>query len=213
MIASVRACTKNVVLLFLALQAQSGVFGRTEVRLRVRQVIIRLLQQTLRLLLLFAELVQRGGGLLLLGLQTLDLVGARQDARTAGDGAARHGAACIQDLPVQRNDAKAVAEFVGNGNGRVKVLRHDRAAEQIQDDLAIARLTRDKVGGYAAETGTALDAVLVQRPAVDDRQRPGMWRGRCPSVSDIGWQPWRSPRPPRRYSGMALPSATSMATV
>ena len=63
---------KNVVLLFLALQAQSGVFGRAEVRLRVRQVIICLLQQALRLLLLSAELVQRGGGLLLLGLQTLD---------------------------------------------------------------------------------------------------------------------------------------------
>ena len=151
-IASVRACTRTWCCFSSPCRRRAASSAVRSVRLRVRQVIIRLLQQALRLLLLSAELVQRGGSLLLLDLQTLDLVGARQDARTAGDGAARHGAACIQDLPVQRDDAEAVAELVGNGNGRVKVLRHNRAAEQIQDDLAIARLTRDKVGGYAAET-------------------------------------------------------------
>ena len=65
-IASVRACTRTWCCFSSPCRRRAASSAVRRSRLRVRQVIIRLLQQTLRLLLLSAELVQRGGGLLLL---------------------------------------------------------------------------------------------------------------------------------------------------
>ena len=164
-------------LLFLALQAQSGVFGRAEVRLRVRQVIIRLLQQALRFLLLSAELVQRGGGLLLLGLvtpirQVTRCLALRRRSRSAASRLSD------QDLPVQCDDAKAVAEFVGNGNGRVEVLPPTvRRVDQDVSAIARPRIRRARLEATPRRLSAQLDAASVQR-------RPWM--------TDSGRKTWRA---------------------
>ena len=63
------------------------------------------------------------------GAQLVQLLFAAEHADAAGRGAAGEGAARVDDLAVQRDDAVAVAEVSRHGGGLGQVLDHDDAAQ------------------------------------------------------------------------------------
>lgn len=63
------------------------------------------------------------------GAQLVQLLFAAEHADAAGRGAAGEGAARVDDLAVQRDDAVAVAEVPRHGGGLGQVLDHDDAAQ------------------------------------------------------------------------------------
>ena len=105
------------------------------------------------------------GGQLLFGLgaagfqlgqpaaQLVQLLLAAEHADTAGGGAAGEGAAGVDDLSVQRDDAVAVAEAPRHGGGFGQILDHNDAAEKIVDDMLIFRVCFDKVCGNLCRAG------------------------------------------------------------
>ena len=86
-----------------------------------------------------AQLVQ-----LLLAAENADAAGGR----TAGEGAAR-----VDDLPVQRDDAVAVAEVARHGGRFGQVLDHDDASQQIVDNMLIFRFCLDQISGNLRRAG------------------------------------------------------------
>ena len=79
-----------------------------------------------------------------LALQLLQLVGPAEDASPLHGGAAGHGAAGIEHLPVQGDDFELVAKLPGRRNGVVQVLHHRHPAQQIGKDILIAPVKGDQ---------------------------------------------------------------------
>ena len=93
---------------------------------------------------------QLGGGLLQVGLQPLalciqplQLIGPGQDARRAGHRAAGHGAAGVEHLAVQGDDAEAPSKLPGDGQGLVHILGDDHPAQQAGEDGSVLRVKGD----------------------------------------------------------------------
>ena len=116
-----------------------------------------------------------GGRLLLQGPlllpQALQLVGPGENARRAGHAAAGHGAAPVDDLPVQGDDAEAVLVFSRHGDAAVQVLHHHGAAQQIAENALIFAVVADEPGGDAHEAELALHPPLPQLLAPDGGER------------------------------------------
>ena len=101
-----------------------------------------------------------GGGAALfqrfeLAAQLFQLLLAGEHPGAARRGTAREAAARVDDLAVQRDDAVAVAEVFGHGGGFGQVLDHNDAAEQVIDDVAVAFVGFDQVGGDLGRAGQA----------------------------------------------------------
>ena len=103
---------------------------------------LRILELERTLLLFERERVQRLA-------QTLELVGARQDAAALGGAAAGERAAGVDELPVKRDDAVAVVIAPGDGDGVFHRLGDDGAAEEIADDITVSGRAGDKRVGHA----------------------------------------------------------------
>ena len=97
-----------------------------------------------------------GGELFALPAQAAELIGAGEDAAAARGAAAGEGAAGIDDLPVERDDADAVAEAFGDGHGAVEVFGDQRAAEEVRDDIGIARVALNEIARNADVAGLRL---------------------------------------------------------
>ena len=136
-------------MLHLGLRLQHRVLPLPELRLGGLQFIggplylpLRLLQGPGRLLQL---LLQAGA----LGVQPLQLVGPAEDPGAAAGGAAGHGASRIEHLAVQGDDPESIAIPPGGRDGRVQILHHRHAPQQI--------------GKYRPVPGIKLDQ-LVRHP-------------------------------------------------
>ena len=99
-----------------------------------------------------------GGGLqilhqaVLLAVQSFQLVGTGQDARASGHGTAGHGAAGIEHLTVQRDDAEPVTKLAGDGHGPVHVLGNDDTAQQVGENVGVALVKGNERVAHADET-------------------------------------------------------------
>ena len=121
------------------------------------------------------RLLQRLGGLgqLLpqapaLFVQPLQLVGTAQDAGTAAGGAAGHGAAGVQHLPVQGDDAELIAVFPGRCDGVVQVLHHRHPAQQVGKHVPVLGLEGDQLISHPHEAGLPPEGLsLPQLPRPD----------------------------------------------
>ena len=65
--------------------------------------------------------------------------------------AARHGAACIDKLPVPRHNAQTVAILFGDPPRRVQVFCDESAPEKSIEEILIHRLAGEKVRGDTAD--------------------------------------------------------------
>ena len=81
--------------------------------------------------------------------ETLELVGAREDAGVFPGAAAGHRAAGVQNLSVQRHDAEAVIVPACNGDGVGERFRNGRAPEKARNDGAVAFIAVYKIGAHA----------------------------------------------------------------
>ncbi|CCY68552.1 unknown [Clostridium sp. CAG:678] len=169
--------------LFLALGADQIFFGCHQIRLRSLHTCGGMVCILKRCLIF-------GGKLLLLRLQFFCLgkqifyhICAGKDTCPFRAAAARHGAAGIDDLPVQRNDLKPVFVFLCNADGTVHIIRDHNARQQIADDLLIVCITIHKIACNGNKTKVICQVFFIQRSAlyVGDRQK-------CGSAEVIGFQ-------------------------
>ena len=89
------------------------------------------------------------------GAQFIQLLLAAEHTHAAGSGAAGKRTAGVDDLSVQRDDAVAVAQVFGHSGGFGQILDHDDAAEQVIDDVLVARVALDQIGGDLGGAGEA----------------------------------------------------------
>ena len=81
--------------------------------------------------------------------ETVEFVGARENAGVFSGAAAGHRSAGVQDLSVQRHNAEAVAVSPRNGDGIGERFRNGRPPEKARDDGAVALIAVHKIGAYA----------------------------------------------------------------
>ena len=136
-------------LLFLLGAAQRFILRLAELALHGLEFKFRLCRRAGRLLQLRGKLRLFAGELLDAFLQSVYLIGAGQNARAAGRRAARHAAAGVQHLPVQRDDLRAAARGTRHGNRIVQRPGNDRSAEQILGKLAIFRIRLHQLRRHA----------------------------------------------------------------
>ena len=122
--------------------------------------------------------VGQEGGVLQLSLdllaalfQLLQLAGAGEDAGIAVDAAAGHGAAGVDDLPVQRDDAEAVVVALSHLDAAVQILHHHRGAQKILYNGAVFFFITHKLRGDAHEAVLIFQPVFPQTAAADGVQR------------------------------------------
>ena len=110
-------------------------------------------------------LLQGGQRLLILGKlrgQLLDFAFARKEiAGFAAHGAARHGAAGVHHLAVQRDQPEGVAPRAHDGQGCIQILRHHGAAQQVFHHRAIALIVGNQLAGHAQTAGHGQHAALL----------------------------------------------------
>ena len=110
-------------------------------------------------------LLQGGQRLLILGKlrgQLLDFAFARKEiAGFAAHGAARHGAAGVHHLAVQRDQPEGVAPRAHDGQGCIQILRHHGAAQQVFHHRAIALIVCNQLAGHAQTAGHGQHAALL----------------------------------------------------
>ena len=101
-------------------------------------------------------LLQRAAGLVQalpdadnLNVQPLQLIGTAEDARTAGHGAARHRAAGVEHLAVQRDDLEPASILAGDGNGLVHILRDNRPAQEAGKDPPVLPVKFNELVAHA----------------------------------------------------------------
>ena len=165
-------------MILLALQGQHIVLGLALLLLGHLQFVFRLLQLPLRRLRLLRGLVEPVVQGALRAGEPFQLVGAGQHAGGAADGAAGHGAAPVDDLPVQRDDAEGAAELPGKGDAAVQILHHHRATQQIPENVIVPAVVAHQPAGHAHKAVFAV-YVLPQLVAADGRQRQ---EGGAPAV-------------------------------
>ena len=85
--------------------------------------------------------------------QLVQLLLAAEHTDAAGGRAAGERTTGVDDLTVQRDDAVAVAKVFGHGGSFGQILDHDDAAEQVVDDVLVARITLDQIGGDFGSAG------------------------------------------------------------
>ena len=95
----------------------------------------------------------------------------RESARAAGGRAARHCAAGLDHLPVERDDAEAVSARPREGKRRVHVFAHDRAGQQISHDRAVFFLEPYKAVRRAAAAALTLQAAFAEEGRADGVER------------------------------------------
>ena len=154
-----------------ALQCQHLLGCRPLLLLGHIQLILGLLQLTAHLLRPAVGIRQLPTQLLQLTCQPLQLVGTGQYTGAAADAAAGHGAAPVDDLPVQRHDAKAVLVPPGHGDAAVQILHHHRAPQQVLEHAVVALFILHQLRGNAHEAVLLLDAALPQLLPPDSVQR------------------------------------------
>ena len=166
-----QALYEHVIVIFTPLQGQHPVIG-------LALLIPGHLQLVLGLLQLPVGTLGQEGGLLKLRLdlfqlfvQLLQLPGSGQDTRIAADAAAGHGAAGVDDLAVQSDDAEAVVVALGHLYAAIQVLHHHGGTQQILNDAAIAPVTAHQLRGDAHEAVFVFQPVFPEAPAPDGVQR------------------------------------------
>ena len=107
----------------------------------------------------------------MLSPQSFQFVGAGQYAGAFGHAAAGHGAAPVDELAVQRDDAEAVLVLSRHGDAAVQILRYHRAAQQIPENIVIFCIVSDQPGGHAHKSRFVLHTPLPQFVAADGGQR------------------------------------------
>ena len=115
-----------------------------------------------------------------LGVEPLDLVGAAENAGVLRARAARHGAAGVDHLPVERDELEAVAVFSGNGHGAVHILHHNGFAQQGGYDLAQAAVAADEFVSNGNEAVLILQPLLFELAPADGGN--GQERGAAKAV-------------------------------
>jgi len=117
------------------------------------------------------QLARAGGKLVVqllrAGLLGLELVGAGEDTGVFGGAAAGHGAAGVDELAVERHDAKLVLVPLRHGDRVRKRFAHDGAAEEIGKDVLIFGVEAGKLQRGAEVAGLVLGS-LFQFVAPDD---------------------------------------------
>ena len=120
------------------------------------------------------QLVPAGlfGGFQLLPLffQLFQLVGTGEKAAAADAAAAGHGAAGMDHLPVQGDDAQAVSVVAGHADGIRQGFGNNGPAKQVINDLFVAGIEAHKLGGNAHKAGIPHRRVL-HHGAADGVQR------------------------------------------
>ena len=103
--------------------------------------------------------------------QRVDFLLAGKQAGRLGGRTAGHRAAGVDQLPVQRHDAKTVAKLPCNLDRRVDVLCDRNPAQQVCDNAAIALIAADQLVGPRHKALHPLDAVGGKALRLDDVQR------------------------------------------
>ena len=158
-------------MIFVALQLEHGVLCRALLPLRDLQLVSCLRKLALGILGGFGGKVELFGKAAAPRRQLAQLAGSAEDARAAGDRAARHRAAAIQNLTVERHDAERIGKFTRDRDAAVKILDHDRAAEQIFENAVVCALIFHKLARKADVAVLAAHARIAQRLAADGRKR------------------------------------------
>ena len=171
---------QNIVVVFLARELQHSFVCRTLLRLGDLQLVLRLGQLTLRFLRVAEGKVKLFLQTAALGGKLLELVGAAEDAGAARYAAARHGAAAVDDLSVERDDAEAVLILSRHRNAAVQIVRHDRAPEKAEENILVLFVEPDKLARNADEAILPVKSLFVQRLAADGGKRQ---KGRTPTVA------------------------------
>ena len=109
---------------------------------------------------LLAALALVLGQLLPLLAELFQLVGTGEDTAVFHAAAAGHGAAGVDELPVQCHDAQAVAVLAGHADGVAQALGHDGTAQEIGHDLLIGRVERHQIVGHAHKARIPFRRVL-----------------------------------------------------
>ena len=95
-----------------------------------------------------------------LAAELLQLVGPGQNAAALGGTAAGHGAAGVDELPVQGDNAQAVAVVFGHAHRVPQGLGHHGAAQQAGHDLLIAGIEPHQLIGHAHKARVPGGSVL-----------------------------------------------------
>ena len=124
-------------MIFVALQFEHGVLCRALLALSDLQLVSCLRKLALGVLGGFGGKVKLFCKAAAPRRPLAQLAGSAQNARAAGDRASRHRAAAVQNLAVERHDAERVRKPARDRDAAVKVLDHDRAAEQILENAVV----------------------------------------------------------------------------
>ena len=166
-----QAVEQNVKVVFAALQCQHPVIGLPLLLPGHLQLILGLLQLPVGALGHQGGILQLAAHLAQLFIELLQLPGTGEDAGAAADAAAGHGAAGVDDLAVQGDDAEAVVVALGHPNAAVQVLHHHGCTQQVPDDAAIAVFIAHQLRGDAHKAVFVLQTALPQAAAPDGVQR------------------------------------------
>ena len=82
--------------------------------------------------------------------------------------AAGHGAARVEHLAVQGDDAELIAVLPGGGDGGVQIFHDGHPAQQVGKDILIFRVEGDEPVGHAHEAGLLFQGVPLPEEARAD---------------------------------------------
>ena len=103
-----------------------------------------------------------------LAVQPLQLVGSAQNSGAAAGRSAGHGAARVEHLAVQGDDAELIAILPGGGDGGVQILHNGHPAQQVGKDVLIPGVERDEPVGHPHEAGLLFQGVpLLEKARAD----------------------------------------------
>ena len=149
------------------------------------------IQLILGLLQVPAGFLRPVGGLAQGGFQSRQLLpqpgqlaGPGQDPGAAADAAAGHGAAPVDDLTVQGDDAEAVLIPTGHTHAAVQVLHHHGAAQQILENAVIPGVIRHQLGGDAHKAVFLVQARLPEHIAPDGAHGQERGASRVPALQE-----------------------------
>ena len=158
-------------MIFIALQFEHGVLRRALLALCDLQLVARFGKLTLGVLGGLGGKVELFGKAAAPRRQLAQLACAAQNACAARDRAARHRAAAVQNLAVERHNAERVRKPARDRDAAVKVLDHDRAAEQILENAVVFAVVFHQLARKADVAVLVLHARIAQRLAANRRER------------------------------------------
>ena len=157
---------QTIVVLLPGLQCQHLLLCGPVLILGHVQLILGLLQVPAQVLRPAGGLGQRRFQASQLLPQPRQLAGPGQDARAAADAAAGHGAAPVDDLAVQGDDAEPVLIPPRHIHAAVQILHHHGAAQQILENAVVLGIIRHQLGRDAHK------AVLLGEPGLPEHVAP-----------------------------------------